>query len=36
MENMPVDVHLLTEIVSARYEQIFQKINDKLCELDKD
>jgi len=36
MENMPVDIHFLTEIISSRYEQIFNKINSHLQALDKD
>jgi hypothetical protein len=36
MENMPVDIHFLTDIISSRYEQIFEKINSHLAALDKD
>lgn len=35
-QDLPLDMHFLTEIVSARYEQIFGKINDHLFKLEKD
>ena len=35
-EDLPLDTHFLTEIISARYEQIFWKINDHLYKLEKD
>lgn len=36
MEDMPVDIHFLTDIISSRYEQIFERINAHLESLDKD
>lgn len=36
MEDMPVDIHFLTDIISSRYEQIFERINEHLKALDKD
>ena len=36
LENMPVDIHFLTDIISSRYEQIFERINSHLQALDKD
>ena len=35
-QDLPLDMHFLTEIISARYEQIFGKINDHLFKLEKD
>jgi cell division ATPase FtsA len=35
-QDLPLDTHFLTEIISARYEQIFWKINDHLFKLEKD
>ena len=35
-QDLPLDTHFLTEIISARYEQIFGKINDHLFKLEKD
>ena len=35
-EDLPLDTHFLTEIISARYEQIFWKINEHLFKLEKD
>ena len=35
-QDLPLDTHLLTEIISARYEQIFGKINNHLIKLEKD
>jgi len=32
----PLDIHFLTEIISSRYEEIFNKINQNLKSLDKD
>ncbi len=34
--DLPLDKHFLTEIISARYEQIFSKINEHLFKLEKD
>ena len=34
--DLPLDIHFLTEIISARYEQIFGKINDHLIKIEKD
>ena len=34
--DLPLDTHFLTEIISARYEQIFKKINEHLFKLEKD
>lgn len=34
--DLPIDTHFLTEIISARYEQIFSKINEHLFKLEKD
>ena len=35
-QDLPLDTHFLTEIISARYEQIFGKINNHLIKLEKD
>ena len=35
-QDLPLDTHFLTEIISARYEQIFWKINEHLFRLEKD
>ena len=35
-KDLPYDTHFLTEIISARYEQIFKKINEHLFKLEKD
>ena len=35
-QDLPLDTHFLTEIISARYEQIFGKINEHLFKLEKD
>lgn len=35
-QDLPLDMHFLTEIISARYEQIFWKINNHLVRLEKD
>jgi len=35
-QNAPLDIHFLTDIVSARYEEIFIKIREHLERLDKD
>jgi cell division protein FtsA len=35
-KDLPLDTHFLTEIISARYEQIFKKINEHLFKLEKD
>ncbi len=35
-ENSPIDQHFLTDIINARYEEIFLKINAHLEKLDKD
>lgn len=35
-QNSSVDQHFLTEIVNARYEEIFLKINKHLEKIDKD
>jgi cell division ATPase FtsA len=32
----PLDIHFLTEIISSRYEEIFNKINQNLKSLDRD
>ena len=34
--NSPIDQHFLADIVNARYEEIFLKINQHLEKLDKD
>lgn len=31
-----MDIHFLSEIISARYEEIFDKINKHIAKLDKD
>ncbi|HKL44436.1 MAG TPA: cell division protein FtsA [Candidatus Absconditabacterales bacterium] len=35
-QDSPLDVHFLTEIISSRYEEIFNKINSHLQSLDRD
>lgn len=35
-ENMRLDHKFLHEIISARYEQIFSKINDQLIQINRD
>ncbi len=35
-QDSPLDVHFLTEIISSRYEEIFNKINSHLKSLDRD
>lgn len=35
-EDSPLDIHFLTEIISSRYEEIFNKINKHLSEIEKD
>jgi cell division protein FtsA len=35
-KDSPLDVHFLTEIISSRYEEIFNKINQHLKALDRD
>lgn len=35
-QDLPLDTHFLTEIISARYEQIFWKVNAHLAKLEKD
>jgi cell division ATPase FtsA len=34
--DLPLDMHFLAEIISARYEQIFGKVNQHLEKLEKD
>jgi cell division ATPase FtsA len=35
-EDSPLDIHMLSDIINARYEQIFLKINDHLKKIEKD
>ncbi len=35
-EDTPLDIHFLTEIISSRYEEIFNKINNHLVKIDRD
>lgn len=35
-QDLPIDTHFLTDIIGARYEQIFWKINEHLIKLEKD
>jgi len=35
-KDSPLDTHFLTEIISSRYEEIFNKINEHLATLDRD
>jgi cell division protein FtsA len=35
-EDSPLDIHFLTEIISSRYEEIFNKINTHLTSIDRD
>ena len=35
-EDSPLDIHFLTEIISSRYEEIFNKINNHLIKIERD
>jgi cell division protein FtsA len=35
-QNSSMDIHFLSDIISARYEEIFEKINTHLKKLDRD
>jgi len=35
-QDSPLDIHFLTEIISSRYEEVFNKINHHLKSLDRD
>lgn len=35
-EDSPLDIHFLSDIINARYEEIFMKINDHLKKLERD
>jgi len=35
-ENSPVDMLFLSDIINARYEEIFMKVNNHLIQLEKD
>jgi cell division ATPase FtsA len=36
IQDSPLDIHFLTEIINSRYEEIFNKINNHLRKLDRD
>jgi cell division ATPase FtsA len=35
-DNSPVDMLFLSDIINARYEEIFEKVNDHLKDIEKD
>ncbi|MBU0627109.1 cell division FtsA domain-containing protein [Patescibacteria group bacterium] len=35
-DNSPVDMLFLSEIINARYEEIFERVNDHLKDIEKD